>query len=140
MNTAFWNGIGLLGIGLLFVLGGCYHGPDLDSYAPAHNPAGVATKITLLDRTRIAGELLAVREDGLIVADEEEVFWIPFSHIRSGDFEQNYSLSVYRAKTPSPSKLQKLRLLSRFPQGLDGELLQRLLAAYHQTELTDVRQ
>jgi hypothetical protein len=48
-------------------------------------------------------------------------------------FDAEYAIRYAR---PDTATLSRLRLRSRFPQGLTPELLARLLAAYHQDALT----
>jgi hypothetical protein len=47
----------------------------------------------------------------------------------------NKRLEIGGRRIPSPEDRGKLRLVSRFPQGLTPELLTKLLDTYGQTEL-----
>ena len=113
---------------------GCLHGPRLDRFKPAIQPEGIQATIWLRGGEKLSGELLAAPEDGLIIR-ANKIVMIPFERIKRGDFAQRKSLLIGSGRVPHPGKHEQLRLMSRFPQGLDGAVLDRLLEAYGQREL-----
>ena len=126
---------GLLLSTVLLLVSGCYHGPDVDAFPPAQTPRGIAAAVTLSDGTGLEGELLAVREDGLVVATADVLWFVAYEHIRAARFEEKRSLRIGAGRAPEPAKQDQLRLMSRFPQGLEGDVLARLLAVYGQNAL-----
>ncbi|HYU27916.1 MAG TPA: hypothetical protein VEK83_02705 [Gemmatimonadales bacterium] len=121
----------------LVLAAGCYHGPGLGNFEPAHSPEGIAADLHLR-KTRVRGELLAVQDSALIVlADPGGIVMVPVDSIRLGSFGDlgpllGESGDVARSR-------ERLRLLSRFPAGLTAELRTRLLAAYGQREIQVVQ-
>lgn len=78
------------------------------------------------------GELLAVQDTALVVLAQDTVTLVPYRILTAGRFSQVGELT----ETPPPRDFaEKVRLVSRFPQGLTPEMLTRLLAAYGQSTL-----
>ncbi len=128
---------------VLVTLIGCTVGPSVQTFNPATNPQGIHASLLTLIGSRIEGELLEVRDSGLVVLADDELVLAPYGSIRRARFDQMRRLNFGpRAGLTGPrigltdEKREELRLLSRFPQGIDGEVLNRLLAAYGQTKLT----
>lgn len=104
-------------------------------------PGGEIVNLDLGGRVsdRVVAELLAVRPEGLVLytgavveARWEGIRSASFEHVRGEPDRWGRIRPIdwpYRAK-PDPSTLEQLRLLSRFPQGLDEDLTRRLLDAY----------
>lgn len=114
-------------------LAGCSVGPRVEKFRPAQEPAGVETELRLANRT-IAGELLALENAGLLVLSERRVVRVPYRAIQRGSFGQ-LGLFMTKGVAPPADKRERLRLVSRFPQGLSEDLLRDLLAAYGQAEV-----
>ena len=127
------------------VLPACHVGPRIAGLAGPRQPGGAHVVIDL-DAGRHGpsreGELIAVRADGVIVA-------LPSTgsklHLTLVGWETIYRLnarglpgfrtSPERTKAPSEADIDKMRLVSRYPQGLSPALTADLLAAYEQQSL-----
>jgi len=113
----------------------CARGPRASSFAPALKPSGAAVTIDSGKRT-FDGELLAVSDTALVLLRGGMVavarYWA-IEDVILPQFDATYAI---RSARPDTATLSKLRLRSRFPQGLTPELLARLLAAYHQDAVT----
>ena len=141
---------GPIGIVLLAALaGGCTYGMTAQKFRPAHDPHGIEATVTTSNGP-FAGELIEIRETGLVLhteirasagtgASQHRLRLVPYGAIRSARFEQLGSgPSISDGRTPSDKTRERLRLLSRFPQGLSPELLSQLLKEYGQTELAGI--
>jgi len=122
---------------LAALLSGCYLGQTAAKFEPARGPRGVAVSITTVSRTNVFGELIEVGSESLLVDTAPAVVLVPYTAIRRAAFMQT-GLFIDQGRAPSPSTREKMRLLSRFPQGLSPELRQRLLEAHGQTDVTRV--
>jgi len=111
---------------------GCSIGGRVDRFAPAKQPDGVAVALALRVGRRAQGELLAVQDTALVVLAQDSVTLVPYSAVVSGQFSQVGELIE---TPPAPDFATRLRLVSRFPQGLSPDLLARLLAAHGQSAL-----
>jgi len=110
----------------------CQLGGRVDRFAPARQPAGVAVTLRLKGGATGQGELLAVQDTALVVLVQDTVMLVPYRVLQAGRFAQVGELTE---TPPTKDFAGKLRLVSRFPQGLTPEMLARLLAAYGQSEL-----
>ena len=115
----------------LSALAGCQVGTHARNYQPATGPAGAMVNIELSDKSRIMGELLAVESQALLVR-ASELIRVPLATIRSGK----------APKVGFDGRLQgttreRLRLISRYPQGVSPELEAELLQAYGQRAVKD---
>jgi hypothetical protein len=131
---------------------GCQLGPQIEDFEPARRPEGISANIELRRSItgggHLEGELLEVRADGLLLNTRRaeaggrvtrRLVFVPYTAIETATFDE-LSLHVLEehdsgtegiaasAKSPGPDR-EKLRLLSRFPQGLSPALLEKLLAA-----------
>ena len=106
------------------VLSGCIGiGRSAESYPPARSAAGI--EVTLETRVRtITGELLELREDAYLVREDSAIVLVPRAMVRGGRMQGSPLRSGKR-----------LRLMSRFPNGLTPELLRAVLDAYDQPEV-----
>ncbi len=133
----------------LLTIVGCSTSVEVKDFKPAQGPRGIQMELVLngnvIDGNRIAGELLAVRGDGVILnasdypgaeSAAKTVVLIPFWMMDTAKLEQ-----MGRAKVESQGEeknkiyLERLRLLARFPQGLSDELLAHLLSEMGQEQL-----
>lgn len=119
---------------LALLLGGCVAGPRVENFAPAQNPSGVEASVELSDRTSVRGELLAVEKDAIVLLVGNRVTRIAVANIARASFRQA-SVGIERGRMPDAPARERLRLLSRFPQGLTPPLLGSLLSAYGQSEI-----
>lgn len=139
---------------MLFVLfapaaSGCSTGIGVADFKPAQEPAGVHMEISLngdvIEGDKVEGELLAVRADGVLLnvpgyldvaPHVRRVVLIPYWMMDTAKLEQ-----MGRARVESESEqmtqvyLNRLRLVSRFPQGLSDELLADLMSRQGQAAL-----
>ena len=115
-----------LGWGLLLVAG-CSVGTSARSYAPAKGPAGAILELRFTDQTRMTAELLAVEDSAFLLLHDAQVTRVPLSQVQSGRGPKVSFSEELGARTR-----ERLRLISRYPQGVSPELEGRLLQAYGQ--------
>jgi len=107
----------------------CTMGPRLESFAPSASPAGIELSLEL-ERSRLAGELLAVADTSLLLAvswpkvDYPQLVQIPLRRVH----QSTSALGTWRRW--SDGITARYRPLSRYPQGVSAELKARLAAAY----------
>lgn len=129
----------LVSIILLFLLpSGCTVGPSIHSARQAHNPTGVNSEIRYGEHIR-GGELIAVREEGIVILSRGNLSVVPFKVIQSARFSGRGAPRLSHGRRPDEDGLERLRQLSRYPHGLSNEVLQRLLDEFDQDELTVVQ-
>jgi hypothetical protein len=121
-------------VAALALLPACTVGPSTATFRPAHQPAGIEAKLTVGNRAPITSELLEVQPTALLVRNGREVILVPLAAIRSASFPQAFVMFDGRNPFDADSR-ERLRLLSRYPQGLSPELLKSLLQAYGQADL-----
>ena len=127
------NRLLLLGFSALFILQSCRYGTTVESFPPARSPKGVTGDV-VTRRSTYSVELIEVRETGIVILTAKTFRFVPYSAIASSKFD-GISDSISGRKSPSAKTREHLSLVSRFPQRLAPELLQRLLSANGQTEL-----
>ena len=118
--------------GLTLVAAACGMGTPAHKFDAARGPAGVTVDLRLAQRGRVRGELLAVGDSALIVRGPA-IALVRYASIRSGVFRDVGAVS-FDGRAPQPRDRERLRQVSRFPQGLSPELMQRLLQAHGQNE------
>jgi hypothetical protein len=117
-----------------------------ETYPPAHGPRGVSVSVTAGQR-QFSGELLEVRDSGLVILaapsvtlrssspaaggassqahEQRTLRFVPYGEILSSEVDRTSSrFAIKDRRTPDRNVRERLRLLSRFPQGLNPELLQ----------------
>lgn len=143
-----------------------YYGPQVSELAPATRPAGIAAVLDM-GGDPMQAEVLALEEDALVVLVDRvpqhgmagRLARIPFTGIRSAEFANadgfDYSawtflFSLGPPRPPEARSLvldevsldpaihERLRLLARYPQGVNAELLARLEGVYGEMETLDV--
>lgn len=115
------------------------HGETVDSYPPAQGPEGLPAVLAVEGRGTLQGELLEVAETGLLVRAGRVIYRVRYTRIRRASFPtDSEELSFRGPSPPRPEVRERLRLVSRFPQGMDEGLLARLLEAYGQDEVVDL--
>ena len=143
-----------------------YYGPDVSQYSPATRPEGIATALDLGSDT-LQAEILALEDDALIVLVDRlpqhgmagRLARVPLSGVRTAEFANadgfdysfwTYFLSFAPPGPPDARALviqdgaldsethERLRLLSRYPQGLNDELLARLEGVYGEMATLDI--
>ena len=110
----------------IFLLGACYVGTSARNYAPAKGPAGAMLELDLEGARKAGGELLAVEDSTLLLLVGRNLVRLPMSQVKHGRAPKlSFSRDDLRGE-----KRYRLRLISRYPQGLTPELEARLLEAY----------
>lgn len=80
----------------------------------------------------LAGELLETRDTALLVlSPERRVLLVPFSAVQRGAAAGS-GVFARGGQAPGPRRLARIRMLSRYPQGVPEPLLRRLLALHGQ--------
>lgn len=118
----------------LLFLGGCMLGASKSSYAPAKGPAGAMVSLDLGGDRRFEGELLAVEHTTLLVLQAQQPVRIALPLIRSGKAPK----VSFTGRSLTGDVRERLRLISRFPQGVSPELEARLLQAYGARSVREV--
>jgi small nuclear ribonucleoprotein (snRNP)-like protein len=108
------------------LLAACMVGTSGREYAPARGPAGITVSLELAGDRLVRGELLAVEDSTLLVLQEEELVRVTLAAIHSGKAPK----ISFTGATLTPRTRERLRLVSRYPQGVPAELEERLLQAY----------
>ena len=130
---------GIVVVAAAMTTSACLHGPTVSSFPPAQTPYGIQTTIEAQTGATghvVAGELLAVQDDGLIL--HEGVYglvFVAYDQIERATFQKKRSLSIGARRTPVEGKREALRLLSRFPQGLEDPVLTEMLRQLGQESL-----
>lgn len=126
--------VGILAGNLLFAA--CHVGQSVKDFRPALGPQGVMTELDLAGE-KLDGELLAVADSGLYVLaapaapcepPERAVVFARWHELTGVRLEQ-MGVRARRQRPPSEADLERMSLVSRFPQGLSPGLLARFLAA-----------
>ena len=121
---------------LVAALAACSVGTSAKQFEPAGKPGGAEVALDFgRRRLPLQGELLAVEDSALVVLHSDSVARVPLSVIRSGQLVPRGSRATFIRGRLSENMRERFRLLSRYPDGLSPELLQRLLAAYGQTDV-----
>ena len=133
------------------LIGACHVGPQLDNTSIGRQPYGanVAVEVTRKDekkRTEHTGELVEVQEDGLLIAirsdasDDPRIAFVPWIMVYSAKATDwpGFAMRNSQGDTQRAESIEKLRTISRFPQGLSAELLDRLLANSGQTAVDNI--
>ena len=130
---------------ILALLSACHVGPMIDQIHAARLPAGAYVLIEIAQsgtqkKQNYEGELLEVRDDGLVVALRSDS--IRDTHIAFVPWNIVYrvkatTLPGIQSTTPQTEMrreiaIKEFRIVSRYPQGLSPELLDRLLASFDQ--------
>ena len=122
-------------LALACLTNGCSFGMTARKYSPAQGPKGIMMHVST-GQKQLTGELIEVRADGILLVAEEKLLLLPYTAILSAEAnEKDSPYIISKGTVPNRDVQEHLRLLSRFPQGLTPELIQRLLDAYGQTEL-----
>jgi hypothetical protein len=151
-TTFYW----ITTLALIFTATACQVGPRIETFEQARRPEGITMTIELrgvrTETGRLEGELLEVREDGLLLsawpsenggATTKRLVFVSYTEISDIDLDQ-LDLSVlpeprgragHRPPQIPAQNREKLRLLSRFPQGVSAQILDQLLAAQDQTSV-----
>lgn len=137
-----------IGILALSLLAGCQVGPMIHEIDELKSPFGANVRIevsqTGTSKTRkYDGELIETRDDGLVVALRTEggapsrVTFAPWSriHLVKATELPGFQARGTGSQSPESASTEKMRIISRFPQGLSPELMEQLLVGYDQATI-----
>lgn len=114
----------------LLLLAGCPIGTSAAGYQPAQGPAGAAIELELKGGTKLNGELLTLERDSLLLLNRKRrLVRVAIASLQNTRAPK----ASHRGPDIPEETREKLRLISRYPQGVSSELEQRLLEAYGQT-------
>ena len=117
---------------------GCFHiGPSVEDFPLASRPNGATVTIQTTSHSA-TGELLAVRDDGVVIQQGSKLAFAPYSDLRSVSVAELADYSI-GAGAPPPERRANLNAVSRYPQGIGAELQRKLLAQAGQAELEVLR-
>ena len=124
---------------LIALVGACTWGTRVKSQAFATTPAGANAYYQIKgERERVLGELYAVDTVSMLIYSGR-LRRIPWERLAFVDFDGLASrYDIVLERRPDSTKLVRLGLVSRFPQGLSGPLLAQVLAALKQDAVEDV--
>jgi hypothetical protein len=126
----------------------CGYGPKLADFPSSSGPEGATVRVTVPGVAYFC-ELLETRADGLLIlsmaryqssnretteARETRIRLVPLARVESVQLQRGQNTHGPKWAPSDPGSRERLRLISRFPQGLTPELLQQLLKMYGQTE------
>ena len=118
---------------MALTLAACTLGSRPATFGPAQSPRGIEARITpwALHYTAatIAGELLSVTDSGLVLLSaDRRLLHAHWPALQSARFRQ-LGVRLDNGNAPDHRARERLRLVSRYPQGLSAELASRLLAS-----------
>ncbi|MDQ6769958.1 MAG: hypothetical protein M3Z54_08225 [Gemmatimonadota bacterium] len=116
----------------------CFHiGPTAADFPLASLPNGVTVSVQTTGQSA-AGELLAVRDDGIVILHGSRLAFAPYASLRSAKVAELTDYSI-GAGAPPLEQRTKLNAVSRYPQGIGPALQQKLLSQAGQTEMDVLR-
>lgn len=118
---------------LLLALG-CTVGTTSSRFQPARGPAGADLHLTLAGGRTVAGELLGFSSNDLLVLERSRLFRVSVGALR----ELRGPKVKFRGSDLPADTRERLRLISRYPQGVSPELERQLLQAYGQEAVVAV--
>jgi hypothetical protein len=127
----------LLPLGVL-LLQGCFTlGPSAANHPRVGTPFGIQLEVSHAGG-QLTGELLEVREDGILLLQGQSFVYAPYERIRQARDPAGTRRSFISGGPPSAQNRERLRLQSRYPQGLSAEHLEALLARYGESEVREM--
>lgn len=88
---------------------------------------------------RVTGELILVRDDGVVLYANGRLLLSPWTAMRELHDDRSGELHVRDGRAPDSRHREALRRISRYPYGLADAQMQALLASMAQTELDILR-
>lgn len=123
-------------------LADCHLGTVAKRFDPARKPEGVNAEIRVRGKA-LKGELLEVGASSLLLLAQGQgagrVVLVPYAAIADAHFRQMNSCRIHAGRQPEAEVRERLRQVSRFPQGLAPELLRQMLEDLGQTEPETLR-
>jgi hypothetical protein len=120
---------------LLLLIPGCVTGTRESAF---NRPGGEILTLSLENGPEVTGELLSARPEGLLLRTSG-IFQFPWGEIESASLDRLRGIGWPERTMPDAATLERLRVVSRFPQGLDEATTRRLLDAYGQDRLQECR-
>ena len=111
----------------LVVAASCYFGPKLQDFPSATTPAGAEVRVVRRGWS-LAGELLAVRDSGVVVRQDRHVVLVPWRRVANVVVPRVGRFPI-GGKPPKGALREQLRLMSRFPQDMSPAVERALLAS-----------
>lgn len=121
-HTGISRSLAALALSLLL---GCAFGGSVARWRPASQAAGTDITLELLSGKTVRGELLTLDSAGFLVLESGRIVRVDPAVVRTG--------SGYKTGFDSPMSDEtrdRLRLMSRYPQGIPAGVEQALLEAY----------
>ena len=123
----------------LVIANGCTIGKSGKDLTVASSPSGARISAKVPQST-VTGELVAMGDNGMVVLSGAQLRFLPYALISSmtvSEFGPEYAVSS--ASPLSAQKRDRLRLISRFPQGMTPVIERAFLARLTQTAVDTVR-
>jgi len=119
---------------------GCVMGTTTNKYQPAQGPAGAEIHLTLAEGRTVTGELLSIDSGVLLVLERSQVLERgQLLRVSVGALRDLRAPKVnYHGSDLPAATRERLRLISRYPQGVSPELERQLLQAYGQEAVVEV--
>lgn len=112
-------------------ISGCFTGPSAGGFGPAMTGHGIDANLRLR-QGHIDGELLEVSDSSYVLLNATGLSLVMFSVVRGAKFP---GIGSNDWGPPDAELKERLRLVSRYPQGIPRGVLGVLLADAKQTEL-----
>jgi hypothetical protein len=138
-----------MAVAVVALLGGCVTvGPEIAKMPALQRPEGATVALDVKvpgvrQRRRYEGELIEVHEDGLVVAwksgasSEARLILVPWdvvSRIQATELP-GFDFAFMSGGARRNAAIEKMHLVSRYPQRLPPELMANLLASYRQESI-----
>ena len=124
----------------VLVVGACNIGQRPENFPAARVPAGVQVALRVRgEQTDRVGELYVVDSDGLMVRGQRllRVRWEDVAAMDVLNLGSQYDVAF--GETVRAEKRERLALVSRFPNGLSGPILVRVLSLIPQSAVDSLR-
>ena len=130
-----------LAVALLPAVTACHWGGRAEKFPPALSPVGAHVRVRVRSESADrAGELYAVDSVGVTIraARVTRIHWPVVATMRVDGLGREYDIRS-GSEPIAREQREQLAPVSRFPQGLSGELLARVLASLGQDAREEVR-
>jgi hypothetical protein len=132
------NGI-VTALVVITIVGACTVGKSGKELMVATGPAGASIRVAV-PQGAVTGELVTLREHGLIVRSGTQLRFLPYgiiTRLTVSELGPDYAVSAQGGMTAQ--KKAKLRLVSRFPHGMTPQIEREFLAKLGQSAIDTVR-
>ena len=128
------------GMVLMLAVAACDWGSRVEDFAPSYSPRGARVAVRVRgESTDRVGELFAVDSIGVVLL-EARLTRVAWQRLEAMDvLHMGLDYDIRRGEAVTTEKRAMLTPLSRFPQGLSGDLLRSVLSKLSQSALEDVR-